>query len=76
MKDDTIARHQESLISRIESEFTLLRKDREALYAKLMKTESLLERSFAFGEMVLTELVCGKLDGKTIALVAGTWLIL
>jgi hypothetical protein len=69
VKDDTLARHQESLISRIESEFTLLRKDRDALYARLMKTESLLEDSLAFGEKSLTGLICGKLEDKRVALV-------
>lgn len=69
VRDDTLARHQQSLIDGIESEFTLIRKDREALYARLLDAESLLEDSFEFGEMALTKLVYGKLDGKLIALV-------
>ncbi|NLA07440.1 MAG: copper transporter [Firmicutes bacterium] len=69
VKDDTLVRHQQTLIDRIESEFTLIRKDREALYAKLVGTESLLENSIAFGEMALTKLICGRLDGKRIAMV-------
>ncbi len=69
VKDDTLVKYQESLVGRIESEFSLLRKDREALYEKLLKCESLLQNSLAFGEMSLTELTYGKLDGMQVTLV-------
>lgn len=69
VKDDTLVRHQQSLIDGIESELALIRRDREALYTRLVGTESLLENSIAFGEMALRQLIYGKLDGKHIALV-------
>ncbi|MFY9134927.1 MAG: copper transporter [Bacillota bacterium] len=69
VKDDTLIRHQQSLIDGIESEFTLIRRDREALYARLVATESLLEDSMAFAEMALPRRVSGKLTGKCVAVV-------
>ncbi len=69
VKDDTLIRHQQSLIDGIESEFTLIRRDREALYTRLVATESLLEDSMAFGEMALPKLIFGKLAGRCIAVV-------
>jgi hypothetical protein len=69
VKDDTLIRHQQSLIDGIESEFTLIRKDREALYARLVAAESLLEDSVAFGEMALPELIFDKLAKKCVALI-------
>ncbi|NLS45088.1 MAG: copper transporter [Firmicutes bacterium] len=69
VKDDVLIKHQQSLIDGIESEFNLIRKDREILYAKLETTELLLENTVAFGEMALAKLICGKLDDKHIDLV-------
>lgn len=69
IKDDTLIRHQQSLIDGIESEFTVIRKDRETLYERLAMAESLLEDSIAFAEMALPKLVYGKLSGIRVALV-------
>jgi hypothetical protein len=69
IKDDTLMSRQQSLIDGIESEFTLIRKDREALYARLVAAESLLEDSISFGEMALPKLVSDKLAKRCVALV-------
>ncbi|MDD3749574.1 MAG: copper transporter [Firmicutes bacterium] len=69
VKDDTLVRHQQSLIDEIESEFTLIRQDREALHQRLAATEAQLKDSIGFAETMLPRLVSHKLEGKSVAVV-------